>query len=319
MLKINIQLILFCIFIFPFSLLFAQERGEVGTFGDQFIWTGTGEAFVPNYIMMDVLGKELHEIKPADIDYLIEEFMIGHGFNGIHVPVLGRWFHLESNDVTEADSIPDPETTTVLAMIIKKVYDAGGSTYLWLWGDAQRGWTSKSTKDGIMGKQEQRLLDHIAETLGPSKGWMLGYGFDLWEWVGEKDYSEEETLRGLWHHTMAGGIGAIWGNLNGDGIYGNKEALKCYGIFWNENRRFKKGLVVDNAITDGFCLRESDRSFVFYKENTQKINYQIEGQPKKVIAVDTRKPYHELDQGIKRKGQHQFEAPYPSDWALAVE
>ena len=78
-------------------------------------------------------------------------------------------------------------------------------------------------------------------------------------------------------------------------------------------------MVVDNEITDGFCLRESDKSFVFYKENTQKVNYQIEGQPKKVIAVDTRKAYHELDQGTIGKGHHQFEAPYSSDWALAVE
>jgi hypothetical protein len=37
--------------------LWAQDRGEVGTEKDKFIWTGTGKAFVPNYMMIDVLGR----------------------------------------------------------------------------------------------------------------------------------------------------------------------------------------------------------------------------------------------------------------------
>lgn len=405
-----------------------NDRGEVGTYKNKFIWTGTDQAFVPNYIMIDALfrniipqkSKQFQEydyslITEEHIDKFINEFMHGHGFNGIHLPVFGQWFHIGDNVVTEKDSIPDPKTFDKLAMIIKKVYQAGGSTYLWVWGDHQRRWTSKSTKDGVMGKQEQAVMDMIAEKLGPLKGWFMGYGFDLWEWVTEedlkkwhdymwskpgwnhllgarsgrlgtfsnghmgapvsnkilnqiyegldfsdyelfrpsyedliktintrptkpslagdryrvrnsppspypwKDYSEDMTRRGLWYHTMAGGIGAIWGNMDSTGVYSNKDELKCFSVFWNDNNRFRKDMIVDNEITNGYCLRDADNYYVFYKENTNKIEYGFSGKAKKVIAVDTKKKYEEINLGTKKSGNHVFNAPYVSDWAIAVE
>ncbi len=401
----------------------SKDRGEVGTYKNKFIWTGTGQAFVPNYIMLDALTRN---IRPADgevfqeldfpfqtgnysdlrfiteenLDIFIDEFLHGHGFNGVHVPVYGQWFHIGDNLVTENDTVPDPETFEKLSMIIKKVYEAGGSTYLWVWGDHARKWTSESTKDGIMGKQEKLLMDMIADKLGPLNGWFMGYGFDLWEWVTgqelkewhdymwskpewnkllgarahknelnqiyegldfsdyefhkpwydelvaminarpvkpslsgdryrirrnppsrwpEKDYNEEETRRGLWHHSMAGGIGAIWGNLDSPGIYSNKYELKCFSVFWNDNNRFRKDMIIDNSLTNGYCLRESDNYYVFYKENTNEIEYEFSGKSKKVIAVDTKKKYHEISLGLKKSGDYIFQAPYTSDWAIAVE
>lgn len=249
-----------------------------------------------------------------------------------------------------------------------------------------------------MGRQEQKLLDEIHRQLGPLKGWTMGYGFDLWEWVNEeqlkswhdylwqkpgwnhllgarasknkldqiyagldyagyeyhkpwfndlveminkrpdkpsfsedryrirtpgkypqKDYSPEETRRGLWHHTMAGGVAAIWGNLDGTGEYPSKDALKCFSIFWNKHKRFTKNMTPDNFITDGYCLSEKDQRYVFYRENTAIIRYRIAGKTKKAIAVDTRKKYREINLGRKNAGVYEFKAPYVSDWALAVE
>ncbi|MFW5645527.1 MAG: hypothetical protein ACOCZL_06405 [Bacteroidota bacterium] len=47
----------------------------------------------------------------------------------------------------------------------------------------------------------------------------------------ERDYDEEETRRGLWHHAMAGGVAAIWGNLEEDGVYSNKVQFKMlFGV-----------------------------------------------------------------------------------------
>jgi hypothetical protein len=402
---------------------FISDRGEIGTYGNKFIWTGTGEAFVPNYIMLDVLQRYItprqSEIKPEqdlvlqagnyndlrcinqeNLDMFIDEFIYGHGFNGIHVPVFGQWFHIGDNLVTENDSIPDSRTFDKLEMIIEKVYEAGGSTYIWVWGDHERGWTSKSTRDGIMGIQEQAVMDMIAQRLGPVKGWFMGYGFDLWEWVSEdelrlwheymwskpgwnkllgarasknelnqiyegldfsdyeyhkpwyeelsaminvrphkpsfsgdryrirrdppgrwpeKDYDEDETRRGLWQHTMAGGIGAIWGNLDRSGTYANKDELKCFSLFWNDNKRFRKNMVVDNSLTDGYCLRDSDKFYIFYKENTVNIKYVFSGDPKKVIVVDTKSSYRERDLGVMEPGYYIFEAPYKSDWVISVE
>ena len=376
----------------------SKDRGEVGTYQNKFIWTGTNEAFVPNYIMIDVLADNLSEINGKNLDQFIDEFIHGHGFTGVHVPVMGQWFHIGDKKVTQNDSVPDKRTFEKLSMIIQKVYEAGGCTHLWMWGDDQRSQTAKSTKDGIMGSQEKRILDHMAQKLGPLKGWTIGYGFDLFEWVSEqqlkewhdymwskpgwnhlmgarshknqlnqiyenldyssyeyhkpwydelviminkrpekpsfsedryrirhpskypeKDYNAEETRRGLWHHTMAGGVAAIWGNLDGDGIYTNKEALKCFSVFWNNKKRFKKEMVIDNNFTDGYGLRAGDDHYVFYKENTGRITYGFEGDTKKVIAVDTKKAYKEIKLGRKTAGDHVFNAPYQSDWAIAVE
>jgi hypothetical protein len=399
------------------------DRGEVGIYNNKFVWTGTGQAFVPNYIMIDALTRnirpdeamafselnfpfqtgnysDLRFITEENLDEFIDEFMHGHGFNGIHVPVYGQWFHIGDNLVTVNDTVTDPETFKKLAMIINKVYEAGGSTYLWVWGDHDRRWTPKSTKGGIMGEQEKRVMDMIAEKLGPLNGWMMGYGFDLWEWVSgdelkkwhhymwskpgwnkllgaradknkliqiyegldfsdyewhkpwydelvtminarpdkpslsgdryrirnnppsrwpEKDYNEEETRKGLWHHAMAGGVGAIWGNMDGSGIYPNKDELKCFSVFWNDKDRFKKDMEPDNSRTDGYCLREGDKYYVFYKENTDELRYGFDGRAKKVVAVDTKKRYQEIDLGKMKAGDHVFNAPYVSDWAIAVE
>ena len=381
-----------------FTPVFANDRGEVGTYQSKFIWTKTNQAFVPNYIMIDVIGSDLSRISEEKLDDFIDEFIHGHGFTGVHVPVYGQWFHIGDKIVTRNDTQPDEKTFDKLAMIIQKVYAAGACTHLWMWGDASRSQTAKSTTGGIMGTREKRVLDRIAEQLGPLQGWSMGYGFDLWEWVNEqqlkawheymwakpgwnhlmgarssknkldqlyegldyssyevhkpwykdllrminkradkpsfsedryrirhpskypeKDYNADETRRGLWHHTMAGGIAAIWGNLDGDGIYPNKQALKCFSVFWNDKGRFKKEMVVDHSMSDGFCLRESDRYYVFYKENCQTLDYRIKGTIKQVLAVDTKKQYEEIDLGQKKAGDHIFQAPYESDWAIAVE
>ncbi len=375
-----------------------SERGHVGAYKTKYVWQGTDQAFVPNYIMIDVLSNKLSNINETNLDVFIDEFIFGHGFNGVHVPVYGQWFHIDETAVTEGDSTLDPRTFIKLDLLIRKVYEAGGCTHLWLWGDDSRKQTARRTPGGIMGKTEKMLLDSIAVKLGPLPGWTMGYGFDLWEWVSkdqlqswhdylwakpgwnhllgarsgkneidqiyhgldyssyeihkpwyetlvtiinadplkpsfsedryrirhpgkypDKDYNAKETLRGLWHHTMAGGVAAIWGNLDGDGIYPNKDALKCFSVFWNDNRRFKKDMVIDNALTDGYCLRERERYYVFYKEECNELKYAFQGDPKSIIAVDIKRAYVEIDLGVKLAGEYLFEAPYPSTWAIAVE
>lgn len=378
------------------------DRGYITTYGSKYMWTGTEDTFVPNYIMIDVIANQrekgssndLSAITEGQMDAFIQTFLVEHGFNGVHIPVYGQWFHIGDNVVKAQDKEIDQKTFDQLKMIISKVYEAGGCAHLWLWGDAQRGQTSKSLESGIMGKEERLLLDEIYQQLNPVKGWTLGYGFDLWEWVTEqeleawhnylwqkrdwkhllgarasknqlnqlyegldiscyeyhkpsyqellemlnvrpgkpsfssdryrirtpskypeKDYSADETLKGLWYHTMAGGVAAIWGNLDGSGEYDNKEALKCFSVFWNDKNRFTPEMKADTTFTDAYCLTDRSR-YAFYKENTDQINYQLSGDRKDVIAVDTRKAYQELKLGTKDPGRHLFKAPYPSDWVI---
>ena len=69
-----------------------NDRGEVGTYKNKFIWTGTDQAFVPNYIMIDALfrniipqkSKQFQEydyslITEEHIDKFINEFGMGMG------------------------------------------------------------------------------------------------------------------------------------------------------------------------------------------------------------------------------------------------
>lgn len=387
------------------SYLHKSDRGNITNYNQKFIWSKTGQAFVPNYVMIDMIANQRDEgksndlslISENDIDNFISTFFVEHGFNGIHVPVYGQWFHIGDNMVKQSDSKIDQKTFDKLKMIIKKAYEAGGCTHIWLWGDAQREQTSKSLEGGIMGMEEKYLLDEIYRQLNPLKGWTMGYGFDLHEWVNEKelklwhdylwdkkdwnhligarasknkldqiyegmdyasyeyhkpsyhelrkmvserpdkpsfsedryrirtpskypekDYNEEETLKGLWHHTMAGGIAAIWGNLDGPGEYKNKDALKSFSIFWNDKNRFKKDMIVDTTLSEGYCLTDYTH-YVFYQNETDNIDFSFTGRSKKVIAVDTKKKYKELDLGKKQGGNHEFKAPYQSDWVLWIE
>ncbi|MCB0168551.1 MAG: DUF5060 domain-containing protein, partial [Anaerolineae bacterium] len=299
-----------------------HATGFVTHFGDKWGFSGTGEAFVPQFVMY-YAPHNFHN-KPSLIDSDIDTFIDQHGFTGFHVPVFCRWFEIDTSDcdqLSSADPNPDPATFDALELLITKVHAKGGVVHLWLWGDDSQKQNPNFLPGGINGQVDKRLQRYIAARLGPLPGWTLGYGYDLWEWVNgsqltqwhtymddqmgwdhylgarasknelnqlseamdyssyeqhrpdydkyvetinqrpgkpsfsedrfrirndpryaDKDYTEEETRRGLWHSTMAGGIANIWGNLlattqvnNGDNKslpYDNPERLKAYALFF---------------------------------------------------------------------------------------
>ena len=150
-----------------------------------------------------------------------------------------------------------------------------------------------------------------------------------WEGSG-KNYTIEQTRRGLWHSTLAGGSANIWANLTKpDGSYTkggqshsypNAEQLKTYSAFFFDNHRFRKDLQRDNDRTDGYCLRDGQTHYIFYKENTSSIEMDLSGMsgPQSAVAVDATKKYREIDIGPLKPGSHTWNAPHNSDWAIAV-
>ena len=143
--------------------------------------------------------------------------------------------------------------------------------------------------------------------------------------VADKDYDEEMTRRGLWHSTMAGGVANIWGRLDGQQStlgskpYDHPEWIKTWAEFFR--LRFRKDLERHNPITDGVCLRSPDnRHFVFYKQDAASLRVNLAGMamPLKAVAVDTTKPYAELDLGTLKAENQTWDAPRSSDWAIAV-
>jgi hypothetical protein len=375
--------------------------GFITNYGSKWGRLGIDEAFVPQYVMY--CDPDKFHGRPDLLDADILEFFVEHGFNGFHIAVLCRWFNLEktsSNEITAADPNPDPRTFEALELLLSKVHAAGGVLHIWAWGDEQRRMTPK--RWGLNGKVDRRLQRYICARLGPLPSWSMGYGFDLQEWVEEKDlklwheymhkhlgwphylggratdltqiypgldyssyqqhrpdydmyvkaieqypdkpsfledrfrvrknvypekdYDFDMTRRGLWHSTMAGGAANIWGNLldpRPDGAshpYPNKHQIHTWSRFWKT--RFKKQMLRDNSITDGFCLKIPGKLLVFYKEDTDsvKINLgELQGSFH-AVAVNTKSPYKEIEiTDLKPDTGQLFKAPSRSDWAIAVD
>ena len=166
--------------------LLLQGRGELTHFGNQWGWSGTGEAFVPQLVMYATPPH--FYANPARIDRDIDTFLVGHGFNGFHVFLSCRWFDIEEEDcrrIEGDDPELDPRVFEALKLLIRKTHEAGGMVHLWMWGDEQRGQTPSARRDwgGLGGPVARKVEREIALRLGPLPGWSLGYGFDLDEWV----------------------------------------------------------------------------------------------------------------------------------------
>lgn len=148
-----------------------------------------------------------------------------------------------------------------------------------------------------------------------------------------KDYNEEETRRGLWHSTMAGGVANIWGNLKEDGgtrdsyegtrPYSNKHEIKTYSAFFNDKGRFLKDMERANDLSSDRntrVLKSGNAKYVFYRQDASSIHMDLSDMagPQPAVAVDTRAEYRELDLGRLSPGEHTWDAPHSSDWAIAI-
>lgn len=179
--------------------------GFVTGLGNKWCRTGTGEVFVPQFVMY--AGPRAFYRNPRKIDADIQTFLIEHGFNGFHTSVGCCWFDIDrkrSNEIKSHDPNPDPRTFEALELLITKVHAAGGTVHIWAWGDESRRQTP--IRWGINGKADKRLQRYIAARLGPLPGWTMGYGFDLWEWVKGPQLTE-------WHAYMHAHFG--WPHLLG--------------------------------------------------------------------------------------------------------
>ena len=143
-----------------------------------------------------------------------------------------------------------------------------------------------------------------------------------------KDYDTTRTRRGLWHSTMAGGVANIWGCQHDGKInyghsipYPNKEQIKTWSIFFNDNNRLRLNMTPSTNITNGCALVDaSQKHFVFYTEDSHQISMDLSDMKSRqqVIAVDTKKAYKEIGLGRLKPKSHNLTLPYESDWAIAV-
>lgn len=160
------------------------------------IWQGTEEAIVPQFVMYKPLNLLYSEIDAIEND--IDIFLDQHGFSGFHIPSVSMgWFDIEKSgegyDQLDHTPNPDNDTFATLEKLITNTHQAGGIVHIWMWGDESRRQTP--LKWGANSEIDQRLQRYIAARLGPLPGWSMGYGFDLFEWTNTQ-------MLDKWHHYM---------------------------------------------------------------------------------------------------------------------
>ena len=186
----------------------ARKHGFIRSMkGNKWAWQ-TAETETHPFVPQLVMGRDLDAYAdPGQIQEDIRRWLVEHGFSGIHVAVLCRWFDFDevsADQIESDDPNPDPRTFEVLEQLITEFHKAGGMVHLWMWGDESRRMTP--AKWGINGKADQRLQRYIAARLGPLPGWTAGYGFDLWEWVDGRQLAD-------WHANLHRHFG--WTHLLG--------------------------------------------------------------------------------------------------------
>ncbi|MEA2064515.1 MAG: DUF5060 domain-containing protein [Gemmatimonadota bacterium] len=136
------------------------------------------------------------------------------------------------------------------------------------------------------------------------------------------------TRRLLWWQAMAGGMGGFYGFYpSGSSAFGGypypaPEQLRTFKAFWHVRQRFI--LDMSTSISQGnelLMLKDQKAGrCILYQENAEIIECNLEALrgPQKVVAVDTRKEYAEIDLGTVGPQKQKLELPYHSDWAISL-
>lgn len=136
-------------------------------------------------------------------------------------------------------------------------------------------------------------------------------------------YTAEETLHGLWHSAIAGGIANIWGHRPAGQTfsepYPNKAAIKTYSQFIEAY--FTANMEPDNTlISNGYCLRDGTASAICYAEQPTNLQFDLDkfsNRTPVITAVDTQTSYTEVEIPVSTS-QIEWQPPYASDWAFHI-
>ncbi len=141
------------------------------------------------------------------------------------------------------------------------------------------------------------------------------------------DWTAEETRKAMWQFTIAGGA-AGWfgfrpeGSVTAPGPYPNPEELQAHNAFWEDRLLIdlerQNGLTPDNL---AWALATPDLdNIVIYAQDTDRIALDLSGinEPLAAVAVDAKGVYLEISAGLFDASTAFWDAPYSSDWALAL-
>jgi hypothetical protein len=77
------------------------------------------------------------------------------------------------------------------------------------------------------------------------------------------------------------------------------------------------------SLSDGFVLARTGKNgaqYIFYRDEADSLRLDLRGMggEQRAVAVDTRRPYEEIDLGALPPREQTWQAPNRSDWAIAV-
>jgi hypothetical protein len=150
--------------------------------------------------------------------------------------------------------------------------------------------------------------------------------------------NETASRRLIWWESMAGGMGGFFGHFSErfnrygpfrpDGPCGYhpeslKRAFRTHRAFWRGGR-LKLSMAPDNRRVSGakgYCLAAADRKqFIFFIEDADSVTVDLRGMSgsARVVAVDTKADYEEIDRGHLVAGISTIRLGRTSDWVLAI-
>jgi hypothetical protein len=140
-------------------------------------------------------------------------------------------------------------------------------------------------------------------------------------------WDDETMRRAMWQFTMAGGAAGWWGFRSGSDItapgpFAAPETFRTHQSFWEE--RLLLEMDPHNEITGGnlaFALADDNLSdIVVYQEDTASIQLKLSRLSERILAraVDTKADYTEIPLGLLSNSDQVWNAPYESDWAIAL-
>lgn len=133
-------------------------------------------------------------------------------------------------------------------------------------------------------------------------------------------WTMDNTRRSMWQFAMAGGAASWYGfYVESTNPYPNPEQIRTHEQFWQKH--FSTSLKSDNTAPSGLAMKDDNNEhFIFYDENQSSITFDLRGMQGSgvAIAIDTKKPYSEIDLGFLSPDKQTWQAPYQSDWAIAV-
>lgn len=131
------------------------------------------------------------------------------------------------------------------------------------------------------------------------------------------------TRRAMWQFTLAGAAGAVWGVLWNDGEpYPDTAPLYTHGRFWRD----RLALDLDQASElpgDAVVIEHTDAAatrMVVYAQDTDRVPLDVSAMrgSRRAVAIDTARAYEEIELGELAPEVEIWEAPYASDWVVAV-